>query len=305
MVNLMYRNFCITLLFVLGLTVSFSSPAGAQRFHQWGPDDPIGYAAVGGFNPAAYYGRGQSPQFALNDRGRGYGGRTYVAQRNYGYGGYGQANAGGYGSGVAPGYVRPPGENTGYNWLYSTRSGARGRIDHPVNWGNYERVAGRRNYETGHYAYDYGGGYQTATVDTYPQILWNYLTSSETHYKNWSAYPDRETAEQSGSGPHGSQIKTYGNRNVMRNVAAPADQSLIVLESYAQDGEHLEAIDVMFRVAGYYPEHNDWYWVQYDKNGKVSRLPSADDNARMSGRVQSCIQCHAQAAGGDYVHSND
>ena len=91
----------------------------------------------------------------------------------------------------------------------------------------------------------------------------------------------------------------------MRNVDAPDNQSLIVLESIGQEAEDIKAINVMFRVVGYYPEHNDWYWVQYDKNGKVSRLPSADANARMAGRVQSCIRCHAQAEGGDYVVSND
>ena len=302
-VTLMYRNFCIALLVGLGLMFSFSSPASAQSSrHQWGPDTSIPY---GGFRPVhnsatTYYQGGRNPKFASNNRGGGYGGRGVQE-----YVGFGQTYANGYRFGEGPEYSRHPGSNTGSGWFYWTRNGPRPRIDHPANWGNYALVANSRGYEIGRHVYDYGGYQRKATVDTYPQILWNYLTNSETHYKNWSTYPDRETDGPTESGPHGSLIKTYGNRNAMRNVDAPADQSLIVLESYAQDGEDLQAVNVMFRVVGYYPEHNDWYWVQYDKNGKVSRLPSADKNTRTAGRVQSCIQCHAQAAGGDYVHSNE
>jgi hypothetical protein len=59
----------------------------------------------------------------------------------------------------------------------------------------------------------------------------------------------------------------------------------------------------MYRVKeGYDPENHDWYWVKYLPNGEVDKT---DDGMPIAGKVKGCIQCHASAAGGDYIFMND
>jgi Cytochrome P460 len=61
------------------------------------------------------------------------------------------------------------------------------------------------------------------------------------------------------------------------------------------ESENTTAITVMVKMpAGYDPDHNDWWWGMYDKEGKT---------AEMSGQVQVCIACHLPAANADYVFS--
>ena len=61
------------------------------------------------------------------------------------------------------------------------------------------------------------------------------------------------------------------------------------------DSETITAITVMVKMpAGYDPQHNDWWWGMFDKDGKV---------AEMSGKVPVCIACHQPVAAADYVFS--
>lgn len=61
------------------------------------------------------------------------------------------------------------------------------------------------------------------------------------------------------------------------------------------ESETVTRVTVMVKMsAGYDPEHNDWWWGMYDKDGRV---------AEMSGKVSVCIACHQPAASADYVFS--
>jgi hypothetical protein len=61
------------------------------------------------------------------------------------------------------------------------------------------------------------------------------------------------------------------------------------------EDETITAVTVMVKMpAGYDPDHNDWWWGMYDKDGKV---------AEMSGKVAVCIACHQPVADADYVFS--
>lgn len=65
----------------------------------------------------------------------------------------------------------------------------------------------------------------------------------------------------------------------------------------------LGALTIMYRAKeGYDPENNDWYWVKYLPNGKVAKT---GEGMPIAGKVKSCIECHASAAGDDYVFTND
>ena len=53
----------------------------------------------------------------------------------------------------------------------------------------------------------------------------------------------------------------------------------------------LAAITVMYKVKGYNPEGNDWFWVKY----------AADGKAQAEGKVQGCINCHGKKKDNDYI----
>ena len=63
------------------------------------------------------------------------------------------------------------------------------------------------------------------------------------------------------------------------------------------DSDTVTLLSVMIKMPpGYDPEHNDWYWGEYNKNGDV---------AGMTGAVQVCFACHHGAAAADYVFSQE
>ena len=61
------------------------------------------------------------------------------------------------------------------------------------------------------------------------------------------------------------------------------------------EDETITAVTVMVKMpTGFDPEHNDWWWGMYDKDGEV---------AEMSGKVAVCIACHQPVVDADYVFS--
>lgn len=71
------------------------------------------------------------------------------------------------------------------------------------------------------------------------------------------------------------------------------DGAISVKEEYSDEaGTTLTGITVMQKVAGYDPDHGDWFWAKYMPDGTVG----------MSGKVDMCYGCHA-AAPQDYLHT--
>jgi hypothetical protein len=66
--------------------------------------------------------------------------------------------------------------------------------------------------------------------------------------------------------------------------------AIIVKENYMPDST-LAAVTVMYKVRGYDPTHNDWFWLKM----------SPADSVLAEGKVQGCIDCHAGAASNDYI----
>jgi hypothetical protein len=128
-------------------------------------------------------------------------------------------------------------------------------------------------------------------IDTTVAAVQEHL-DSENYRENWSMWPERE-ALYSGAEPHGLLLTTYVNEIARVGLGALREGTLDVLpvgavvvkENYMPDST-LDAITVMYKQAGYDPENNDWYWVKY----------LADRTVEASGRPESCIGCHVQAA---------
>ena len=141
----------------------------------------------------------------------------------------------------------------------------------------------------------------------FAQALWKEMDG----YMEWpmrsGVYP--------GTSPHGKFLRLYSNVvnvdgesyvAIVKDNFAGEDASAESVERAAKD--YLAAVTVMVqRDSGYDPEHGDWYWVKYLPDGSLDQNAAG---AKMAGRVaagssRGCISCHANAAGGDFVFTND
>ena len=129
-------------------------------------------------------------------------------------------------------------------------------------------------------------------VDTTPQAVWAHL-ESENYAEAWAFWPERAAYYQ-GSEPHGVLLSTYLNQAALSGLldlqsrndgdALPFG-SMIVKENFSPDSS-LVSVTIMYKAKNYNPDHNDWFWMK--------RL--ADGTVEAAGRIQGCIDCHAEAA---------
>ena len=127
------------------------------------------------------------------------------------------------------------------------------------------------------------------------QSVWSYLESAP--YTDWTLFPGTSRF-QPGRSPHGALLITYVNdtaRTALTRRTGPFPAgplpagSIIVKENYTPD-RTLDAVTVMYKSAGYNPDHGDWYWLKRAANGNVDA----------EGKVAGCQNCHSAAAR-DYV----
>jgi hypothetical protein len=71
----------------------------------------------------------------------------------------------------------------------------------------------------------------------------------------------------------------------------------IVKENYTPDST-LAAVTVMYKVEGYNPEHNDWFFAKYLPSGELDTGPNG---APLEGRVAGCQGCHGGQKDNDYL----
>jgi len=137
----------------------------------------------------------------------------------------------------------------------------------------------------------------------FPARFWDYL--AEAHYENWAPAPGQGLDVYPGQAPHGAFLKMYLNRVAASDPKNLPYGSIIVKENYGKDKTTLMAVTVMYRVKGFDPEHNDWYWVKYNRDGSVAQTPPGKGRKPIAGRFKSCIDCHSGAQGNDLVFVND
>lgn len=132
--------------------------------------------------------------------------------------------------------------------------------------------------------------------------FWSYLR--QVHYRNWAPAAGQGAGHYKGKSPHGAFLKMYLNRIAAADPKGLPYGSIIIKENYDKD-KNLDAITVMYRVKGFDPDHNDWYWVKYNPGGTVATTPADKGSKPIAGRFKSCIDCHSGAKGGDYYFAND
>lgn len=119
--------------------------------------------------------------------------------------------------------------------------------------------------------------------------------TEENPYQNWAQFPDRQGAFPSVL-PHGPMSQVFINSVVEGALdsfdgALPSD-SIIVKENMGTSPDVTEAeLTVMWRVDGFDPGNNDWFWANMTREGTIVS----------EGRVATCVACHARSRANDFV----
>ncbi|UCC84683.1 MAG: cytochrome P460 family protein [Gemmatimonadota bacterium] len=133
---------------------------------------------------------------------------------------------------------------------------------------------------------------EVALPETAGVAVWEYLEAVD-YTANWELWPDKGELYE-GQEPHGVLLTTYLNSAAYEAVTGMAGSmpvgAIIVKENYMPDST-LAAITIMYKVDGYDPDNNDWYWVK--------RL--ADGTIEVEGMGAGCIACHAAQRDNDFV----
>jgi hypothetical protein len=112
---------------------------------------------------------------------------------------------------------------------------------------------------------------QAELPQTEPGPLWTYITQTNP-YTGWRMWPGKQ-AFYPGTRPHGALLTTYVNDTAFKAIEGGQKSllpgSIIVKENYSPQKE-LMAITTMYKVIGYDPPHNNWFWVKYQPDGEVA-----------------------------------
>lgn len=122
------------------------------------------------------------------------------------------------------------------------------------------------------------------------QALWTYVTQTNP-YTEWGTWPDESFKGYLPSGaPHSKVVKIFVN-DIGLSVANkfPGEMpegTIIVKDNYmgetVGDPGMLGAVTMMYKVKGYNPEGNDWFWAKIKPDGRVDA----------AGKPAGCIGCH-------------
>ncbi len=122
--------------------------------------------------------------------------------------------------------------------------------------------------------------------------LWDTLQKQD-YAKTWKMWPGK-TALYPGTQPHGALLTTYVNDTAYKAIGAKTgtlpDGTIIAKQNYSSDKKY-QGLTAMWKVKGYNPAGDDWFWAQYGPDGKVAE----------SGKVAMCMDCHAKNKANDYI----
>jgi Cytochrome P460 len=129
--------------------------------------------------------------------------------------------------------------------------------------------------------------------------LWS-LIQTENYREHWKMWPGKE-ALYKGTHPHGTLLTTYVNSTGYDAVVKKENQlppgTMIVMENYMPD-KTLKAIDVMYNLVPFDPEHGNWFWVNYAPDGKPMTMEKDGETTTLAGKVPDCIECHTASSSG-------
>ncbi|MBT8403550.1 MAG: cytochrome P460 family protein [Gemmatimonadetes bacterium] len=137
--------------------------------------------------------------------------------------------------------------------------------------------------------------------DTTGEALWAHM-QGEDYRDTWDLWPGLE-AFYAGNDPHGNLLTTYTNAIAAEALASGSmvmpEGAVIIKENYMPTRE-LAAITVMYKRAGYNPDHSDWFFAKYRPDGTLDAAPTG---MALEGRVPGCQSCHIGREPFDYLFS--
>ena len=97
-----------------------------------------------------------------------------------------------------------------------------------------------------------------------------------------------------GGEPHGAPFTTYLNPTafdaLQGKTGSIPDGGIIIKENYTPDAV-FDLITVMYKVDGFDPENNDWFWAKIGAAGDV----------QAEGKLVGCQACHGAGRANDFV----
>jgi hypothetical protein len=138
-----------------------------------------------------------------------------------------------------------------------------------------------------------------AAADTTGAAIWAHLQQSD-YQATWTLWPGKGEL-YTGQEPHGMLLTTYLNDIALRALSSGAPVmppgAIIVKENYMPD-RALAAITTMFKVPGYNPDVNDWFFTKHLPSGELDRAPTG---MALEGRLAGCTNCHRAMQMNDWV----
>jgi len=138
------------------------------------------------------------------------------------------------------------------------------------------------------------GGRSRAAIAIEPtgSNLWELIIKAD-YSEQWKKWP-KTSSYESGEEPHGVLSTTYIDIPVFMAIARKEgvlpDNAIIIKEDYSAD-KQLSAITAMWKVRGFNPDGDDWFWAKYAPDGKIEA----------EGKVDTCIACHGKNKSNDYI----
>jgi cytochrome c553 len=138
------------------------------------------------------------------------------------------------------------------------------------------------------------------------QAILDYVLQTN-DYTTWASWPTDDVNTEDFSNllpsgePHGTSVRIFVSDRALAAIARDdfdgilPPGSIVVKENYmgtVEEPGDLAAITIMYKVDGFNPEANDWFWVKAPGDG------SAVD---AEGAVEGCISCHGQEGNSDYL----
>lgn len=119
--------------------------------------------------------------------------------------------------------------------------------------------------------------------DTTEAALWSYLQQAR-YQQNWRMWPGKNRLYK-GTEPHGMLLTTYVNDlgyDALTNGAASLPPGAIVVKENYMPDSTLAAVTTMYKLEGYNPHHQDWFFAKHDPQGKAEVSGRAEDVPGMS-----------------------
>ena len=141
-----------------------------------------------------------------------------------------------------------------------------------------------------------------AVADTTGTAIWAHLQQSD--YRNdWTRWPGTDELYP-GQEPHGMLLTTYLNDVALQALNSGASLMLpgaIVVKDNFMPDSTLAAVTTMFKVEGYNPGANDWFFTKHLAGGALDRTP---DGMALEGRLMGCTNCHRSVQANDYLFTS-